>query len=316
MGVEAENKAERILAIYTQLIQGKIVRKNEESIKFGVSPRTIQRDISDVQNYFQNQNSETGEIKEIVFDRKQNGYRLETKIKTQLSEKEILAVCKILLESRALLKEEMLPIISKLIGNINNEEEKKAVAMLIGNEQHHYIELRHGQKLLDRLWKLEEAVKNNLYVRIKYRKVKNSEVVERKVKPVGIMFSEFYFYMTAYIEEIDREKEFRNPDDPFPTIYRVDRLQDIEVLEEHFSIPYAERFEEGEFRKRIQFMHGGRLRKIKFKYKGNSLDSILDRLPTAEIAGEEKDGVIIKAEVFGDGVDMWIRSQGEKIEIL
>lgn len=89
MGVEAENKAERILAIYTQLIQGKIVRKNEESIKFGVSPRTIQRDISDVQNYFQNQNSETGEIKEIVFDRKQNGYRLETKIKTQLSEKEI-----------------------------------------------------------------------------------------------------------------------------------------------------------------------------------------------------------------------------------
>lgn len=214
------------------------------------------------------------------------------------------------------MKEEMLPIISKLIGNINNEEEKKAVAMLIGNEQHHYIELRHGQKLLDRLWKLEEAVKNNLYVRIKYRKVKNSEVVERKVKPVGIMFSEFYFYMTAYIEEIDREKEFRNPDDPFPTIYRVDRLQDIEVLEEHFSIPYAERFEEGEFRKRIQFMHGGRLRKIKFKYKGNSLDSILDRLPTAEIAGEEKDGVIIKAEVFGDGVDMWIRSQGEKIEIL
>lgn len=316
MGVESENKAERILSIYTQLIQGKIVRKNAESIKFGVSPRTIQRDISDVQNYFQNQNSETGEMKEIVFDRKQNGYRLETKIKTQLSEKEILAVCKILLESRALVKEEMFPIISKLTENIYDDEEKKAINLLIGNEKYHYIELRHGQRLLERLWKLEEAVKNNLFVRIQYQKMKNGEVVERKVKPVGIMFSEFYFYMTAYIEEIDKEKEFKNPDDPFPTIYRVDRLQDIEVLEEHFSIPYAERFEEGEFRKRIQFMYGGRLRKIKFKYKGNSLDSILDRLPTAEITGEEKDGVIIKAEVFGDGIDMWIRSQGDTIEIL
>lgn len=316
MGVESENKAERILSIYTQLIQGKIVRKNAESIKFGVSPRTIQRDISDVQNYFQNQNSETGEMKEIVFDRKQNGYRLETKIKTQLSEKEILAVCKILLESRALVKEEMFPIISKLTENIYDDEEKKAINLLIGNEKYHYIELRHGQRLLERLWKLEEAVKNNLFVRIQYQKMKNGEVVERKVKPVGIMFSEFYFYMTAYIEEIDKEKEFKNPDDPFPTIYRVDRLQDIEVLEEHFSIPYAERFEEGEFRKRIQFMYGGRLRKIKFKYKGNSLDSILDRLPTAEITGKEKDGVIIKAEVFGDGIDMWIRSQGDTIEIL
>lgn len=316
MGKESENKAERILSIYTQLMKGKIVKKSEESIKFGVSTRTIQRDIADVQNYFQNINSETGEIKEIVFDRYQNGYRLETKIKTQLSEKEILAVCKILLESRALVKEEMFPVINKLVGTVNDEEEKKAISRLIGNEQHHYIELQHGQKLLERLWKLEEAVKTNSYVRIRYRKTKNGEVVERKVKPVGIMFSEFYFYMTAYIEDIDREKVFQNPSDPFPTIYRVDRLQNIEVLDEHFSIPYPERFEEGEFRKRIQFMYGGYLRKIKFKYKGNSVDSILDRLPTAEIVSEEEDGVVLKAEVFGNGIDMWVRSQGEQIVIL
>lgn len=316
MGKESEYKAERILSIYTKLIQGKIVNKGKESARYGVSTRTIQRDITDIQAYLQNQNSETGEIQEVIYDKRRNGYHLETKIQKQMTKQEILAICKILLESRALVKAEMFPIINKLVDLCEDEEQKKTINELIGNEKHHYIELRHGQALLKQLWKLEEAVKTNRYVMIEYRKMKSKELVCRKIKPVGIMFSEFYFYMTAFIDDIDKEKEFQNPQDPFPTIYRVDRLQKIEVLEEHFCIPYAERFEEGEFRKRIQFMYGGRLRKIKFKYSGNCLESILDRLPTAEIVSEEEDGVILRAEVFGDGVDMWLRSQMANIKQL
>ena len=77
---------------------------------------------------------------------------------------------------------------------------------------------------LDVIWKLEQAQADQNYVRIRYRKIKNREIVERKVKPVGIMFSEFYFYMTAFIEGLDKEKEFQNPEDIYPTIYRLDRL--------------------------------------------------------------------------------------------
>ena len=127
------------------------------------------------------------------------------------------------------------------------------------------------------------------------------------------MFSEFYYYLTAFIENIDKEKEFHNPDDMFPTIYRIDRLKEMKVLEETFYVPYGDRFEEGEFRKRIQFMYGGRLKRIRFKYRGNSLESILDRLPTAKVIKEEKEGVLIQAEVFGEGVDRWIKSQGDAI---
>jgi hypothetical protein len=130
------------------------------------------------------------------------------------------------------------------------------------------------------------------------------------------MFSEFYFYLTAYIEDIDKEKEFQNPKDTFPTIYRVDRLKKVHKLNEYFSIPYGERFEEGEFRKRIQFMCGGRLRRIKIKYTGNALDLILDKLPTAQIVGTEENAVILQAEVFGDGVDKWLQSQAECVEVL
>ena len=101
--------------------------------------------------------------------------------------------------------------------------------------------------------------------------------------------------------------------DSFPTIYRI---KGIKVCDEHFHIPYSSRFEEGEFRKRIQFMYGGKLKKVRFKYMGNDIDAILDRLSTAVIKADDESGYILEAEVFGKGIDMWIKSQGDLIELL
>ena len=67
--------------------------------------------------------------------------------------------------------------------------------------------------------------------------------------------------------------------------------------------------------KRVQFMYGGKLQKIRFKYTGPSIEAVLDRLPTAEIEKQTEDGWIVRAEVFGKGIDMWLRSQGEYVQI-
>lgn len=312
MGKESENKAERILSLYTRLKQGKVINKEHEGIEFGVSPRTIQRDLADIQSFLDNQNPGSGDVEEIVFDKVKCGYVLKKQLEDKLSGEEILAVSKILLESRALMKSELMPIIHKLLGLCGDENKSKVVEDLLRNEMFHYVELQHGKELLDRLWILEQAVKSQKYLRVKYKKL-SKEIVERKIKPVGIMFSEFYFYLTAYIEDIDKEEKFQNPDDPYPTIYRVDRLLEIDVLEEHFAIPYAERFEEGEFRKRVQFMHGGKLQKVQIECEEQSLEAVLDRLPTAEIVDVQDTRVIVKAEVFGEGVHMW--GEGQKFRI-
>ena len=63
-------------------------------------------------------------------------------------------------------------------------------------------------------------------------------------------------------------------------------------------------------------MYGGKLQKVNFKYKGSDIDAILDRLPTAKILQEENNSYIVSAEVFGKGIDMWLRSQGDNIEVL
>ena len=317
MGRDSEDKAGRILSIYTRLKQGKVIYKQEESIRYGVAERTIQRDIVDIQCFLEEHASTSGEIQEIIFEKALGGgYVLQTKKKTQLEEKELLAVAKILLESRALTKQELYPIIHKLIHLCSNEADMKLLRELIKNEEFHYVELRHGKPLLDSIWKLEQAVKAQQYLEIEYQKLKNHEVVNRKVKPVGVIFSEFYFYLVAYIDGIAKDKAFQNPNDTFPTIYRVDRLKSIKVLNEHFAVPYNDRFEEGEFRKRIQFMYGGRLQKVKFRYSGADIDAVLDRLPTAQVLAEKEGVYIVSAEVFGSGIEMWMRSQGDNIKIL
>ena len=173
------------------------------------------------------------------------------------------------------------------------------------------------------MWDIGQAIRNSQYIEIKYQGIQGSTVKTRKLKPVAIMFSEFYFYLTAFIEDKKVRENFSVLDDAFPTIYRIDRIQGLKVLDEHFYIPYKDRFEEGEFRKRIQFMYGGKLRRVKFKYKGYSVQAVLGRLPTAKILHEEplaedpkRTEYTISAEVFGDGIDMWLRSQGERVDLL
>ena len=102
----------------------------------------------------------------------------------------------------------------------------------------------------------------------------------------------------------------------FPTIYRIDRIKSFIVLDEYFQVPYKDRFQEGEFRKRVQFMYGGKLERIRFKYTGPSIEAVLDRLPTSKIVEQDEEGWTLEAEVFGKGIEMWLRSQGNYIILI
>ena len=116
-------------------------------------------------------------------------------------------------------------------------------------------------------------------------------------------------------QEVTLDFTITDPDDANPTIYRIDRVKNFKTRQEHFRVPYKDRFEEGEFRKRIQFMFGGKLRKVKFIYKGLSIESVEDRFPTAMIEKRDDNTYLVEVKVYGDGIDMWLRSQGEWIEI-
>ena len=306
----------RVLQIYSKLSDGYVVNKAEEAARYGVNERSIQRDIDHIRNFLDEDSERTGNVNSIVYDRIAKGYKLETLYQMRFKNSEVLALCKILLDSRAFTKNEMVEMLEKLITCCVPKVNQKRVKDLISNEEFHYVEPRHKAKFIETMWDIGQAISESRYIEVNYYRTKDKKTVRRKLQPMAIMFSEYYFYLTAFIDDEEVRKDFDVLNDAFPTIYRIDRIRSLKVLDERYHIPYSSRFEEGEFRKRIQFMYGGKLQKVKFRYTGTDIDAILDRLPTAQILDEEEGVYTVSAEVFGTGINMWLRSQGSYVELI
>lgn len=305
-------KSDRLLQIYSRLVNGEILSKKEMADQFHITERSVQRDVEALRCFFQEQ----GLSQDVILDRKSGGYRLQREEKPLLNNGEILAVCKILLESRSMKKEEMFPILEKLTASCVPPKSRAAVDSLISNEKFHYIEPHHGKSIIPGLWDIAQAVQNHHVMEIEYERMKAPNLVKRTIEPVGILFSEYYFYLAAFLSDGERERVFGSVDEFYPTIYRIDRIKSFKVMDKHFNVPYKDRFEEGEFRKRVQFMYGGKLKRIRFKYTGMSIEAILDRLPTAKVIKDDEKEKIVEAEVYGDGVDMWLRTQGDNVKLI
>lgn len=307
---------DRLLRMCSRLTEGEVLYKQKEAEKYGCSLRSIQRDFDDLRAFFADRNEETGTNQQLIYDRELNGYRLEPPMRILLKDEETYAVIKILLESRSLTIKELKPILNKLVDCCVSKDNQKKIARLIANESYHYIEPHHKKAVLKTMWELSKAVQEQRYVHIIYDN-KYKEPIKRKIKPVGILFSEFYFYMIAFIAKGESE-EFNKTikDYAFPAIYRIDRIRRFAITDEHFPVVYANRFEEGEYRKRVQFMWPGKLQKIQFYVQERTLEAVLDRLPTAKVIKQNEKGYLIQAEAFGEGLNMWIRSQGDWVEVV
>ena len=102
-------KSDRVLRIYFKLVQGEAFTKKELAQEFHVTERSIQRDLGALRCFL----NELDAGQEIVYDKVSCGYRIQDVAPQALSNSEILAVCKILLESRSMRKDEMLPVLDK-----------------------------------------------------------------------------------------------------------------------------------------------------------------------------------------------------------
>lgn len=184
-----------------------------------------------------------------------------------MTNSEILAVTKIILESRAFSKRELQIILEKMINGCVPLKSMKLVSELIANEKYHYVELHHKEYIQDKLWSIGTDIQGRNLVTLKYARANAPrESIKRIVEPVSIMFSEYYFYLNAYIVEQNADGKYVHKYE-YPAIFRIDRIKDYKKMDEKFTVSYANRFEEGEFRKRIQFMYTGELIKLKLKFK-------------------------------------------------
>lgn len=303
-------KAEALLYIYNKLIEGKIVRKQEVLDKFVINERTFYRYIQDIKKFIGRPDGELiGE--EVLSDRSKGGYILKGKHERNFNEKEVLAIAKVLLESRGFVRTELKDMIDKLLESCISED-KDNIKRIIGNEMINYVPPQHNKELLDKLWQISNAIKEQKILSIGYFKVGTDgklqeEVSKRSIYPLGLLFSEYYFYLIAFIEGKSYE---------YPAIYRVDRIKDLIATDKRYKVDYSKRFQDGEFRKLIQFMQTGELERVKFRFTGRSIEAVLDRLPNAKVIKEKQGEYIVEAKLFGKGIKMWLLSQGDSVEVI
>lgn len=107
-------KSFRLLNMYEKLNRGDIINKKQFASEFGISEKSVQRDIDDLRAYL-SESYESGDDITIEYDYVKGGYRLIKQEREFLTNEEIFAVAKVLLESRGFNKQELNTLIDKLM---------------------------------------------------------------------------------------------------------------------------------------------------------------------------------------------------------
>ena len=296
--------SDRTLEIFYTLIRGECLSNRKIADKYGVSSRTISRDISRIQNYFY-EHRDIMNNAEIVYSHKDKSYILKSD--EFLKNSELFALVKVILGARCFSKEDTLTLIRK-IKQFTTPNDRALLERIIKKEVFHYREVRSNcDSVIANLWKIVQCIEQRRCISIRYIKMDRTEVI-RKLYPSAVMFSEYYFYLIAY----EPEGEYRKV-----KYFRIDRIRSIIEHREKYVLDQSNDFDEGELREKNQFMFPGDPVQITFEFSGLSLQSVLDRLPTARVIERNGDKSTVTAEVnYGRGLIMYLLSQGSWIKVL
>ena len=120
-----EAKSTRLPTIYSRLVSGETLSRPQLARDYHVSVRTIQRDMEALRCFISEQNTQ----QEITYGKIQGGYKLAFTQYQRLTD-----VCKILLTSDAVAKEERMRLLDKLIDCAVSEASKPGIRERIGSE--------------------------------------------------------------------------------------------------------------------------------------------------------------------------------------
>lgn len=243
-----QNKNNRTLEIFFRALRGEAVSVKKFAEEYNLSTKSISRDISEIQEFL-SEYRELMQNAEFTYSYRDKAYILNSD--EFLKNKELFALVKIILGSRALSKEDVLVLIAKL-KKFTTIRDKGTLGNLIRKEVYHYHEVKSDCKsVIDNLWKIIQVIEEKRIITITYYKM-NRDEVKHRIRPVLIMFSEYYFYLIAYKADDDEYK---------PIYFRIDRISAITEHRESFWLEREYDFDEGDLREKNQFMFHGRTEK-------------------------------------------------------
>ena len=295
------DKVSRTLMLFHALTQGEKVNKADFAKRNGISERSFDRDIEDIRNFL----AEIHAAGEILFNKADNVYYLSDWNNRKLSSIEVITIMKVLLGAKVLRKDEMQGLATSIRMMTDPMARKEAVNSIY-SELDNYVSPVHGKAILKMLEDLTFIIQKRFKIDIIYTKA-TGERIERRILPLIFIFSDFYFYLIAFIDGAEYK---------YPAFFRVDRIERFKMTDEHYSERLYEKYNAAKMRNCLQFMYAGELLQIKVKCKNKAVEAFKDRLPNHWLIADEGEWKVYGAKVFGEGFIRWALSQINYVEIL
>lgn len=294
-------KQDRVLELFFRGLRGEDISVKNLAEEYKVSTKSISRDINDLKVFLADHRELVGNT-ELQYSYQEKCYHLY--MDEFLTNKELFSLIEVLIGARAFSKMELLTLVEKM-KQFTTPSDRPKLNELIRKELYHYPEVKHDcESVQSVLWQLINCIVEKREISIEYYRADRKWVTHR-LRPASVMFSEFYFYLIAFGIEGALDK---------PLYFRVDRIKHITEHRNKFTSQDAPNFDEGMLRQRSLFMWPGKLRTIRFEFTGSAIQAVLDKLPTARVIERKGRTYTVEADVYGDGIRMWLLSQGHRVK--
>lgn len=295
-------KQERLLEIFFRALRGEGLSVQKLANEYEVSTKSISRDINDLKAFLAEHRELVGNT-ELKYSNQEKLYHLY--MDEFLTNAELFALIEVMIGARAFSREELLTLTNKL-KEFTTTTNRPMLNALIRKELYHYTEINHDcASVQQMLWKLANCITERKEITIEYYRADRAWKTHR-IRPASVMFTDNFFYLIAFNTKGAPDK---------PLYFRVDRIKYITEHRKNFTTEDAPDFDEGLLRQRSLFMWPGTLRTIQFEFTGSAIQAILDKLPTAKVIERNGRTYTIEADVYGDGIKMWLLSQGRRVKV-
>ena len=296
-------KQDRVLELFFRGLRGEGISVKNMADEYKVSTKSISRYINDLKAFLSNHRDLVGNT-ELQYSYQDKCYHLI--MDEFLTNKELFSLIEVLIGVRAFSKIELLTFIKKM-KRFTTPEERTKLNELIRKELYCYPDIKHDcESVQDILWQLANCITEKREITIEYYRADRKWVTHR-LRPSAVMFSDLYFYMIAFSAESGADKSL---------YFRVDRIKRLIEHRKRFSSRDVPDFDEGSLRQHSLFMWPGKQRTIRFEFNSSAVQAALDRLPTARIIERKGKTYVVEANVYGDGIKMWLLSQGHRVKVI
>lgn len=296
-------KQERLLELFFRGLRGEDLSIRDLANEYEVSTKSISRDVTDLKVFLANHRDLVGNTG-LEYSHQDKCYRLF--MDEFLTNKELFSLIEVLIGARAFSKMELLTLVEKM-KRFTTPEDRPKLNELICKELYYYPEVKHDcESVQETLWQLINCITDKREISIEYYRMDRKWVTHR-LRPASVMFTDYYFYLIAFNPESTVDK---------PLYFRVDRIKYITEHRKKFTSIETPNFNEGLLRQRSLFMWPGKLRTIQFEFTGTAIQAVLDKLPTAKVIEINGKTYTVEADVYGDGIKMWLLSQGHRIKVI